>query len=398
MIKKIYILVLLLSVQLIFSEKFKFKFYPGSKQKIEAVINGEQRVNGKKILNYEQKYKTIRKVMDTGDLYAIIEDVFYFYNQNKLLTDTIMEIKDESIVVYAKDTSGKMIVDSLDVFPTFRTLPHFPDVDMKPGYEWNSDAIEVQDLFGDEILSYFPIDVSYKFIGYATVDKRKVAKFSYEHDLFLSNDYSGRLTSRIDRVKGVSKTIMYFDNVKGGRVREEYQRHYSFLINDGGQKSLIEFIDNGERNWFEIELLDKDKLVDDLKKYLKDEKIEETSVKKDDKGVKLSVENIHFHPDSSKLLPEETYRLEKIANILKKYKDKGIMVIGHTTDKGTEKGRLKLSVERAKSVVDFLIEQDSINVLKSSFGGKGGNEPIADNNTSEGMKKNRRVEIYILEE
>ena len=74
------------------------------------------------------------------------------------------------------------------------------------------------------------------------------------------------------------------------------------------------------------------------------------------------------------------------------------MIIGHTTDKGTEKGRLKLSIERAKVIADYLIDQEAINLLKSSFGGKGGKQPIADNTTEEGMKKNRRVEIFILEE
>jgi outer membrane protein OmpA-like peptidoglycan-associated protein len=97
-------------------------------------------------------------------------------------------------------------------------------------------------------------------------------------------------------------------------------------------------------------------------------------------------------------VPEDIERLDKVANILKKYKDKGLMIIGHTTDKGTEEGRKKLSLERAKVIIEFLKQKDAINLPKSSFGGKGGTEPIADNSTEEGMKKNRRVEIYILEE
>jgi flagellar motor protein MotB len=74
------------------------------------------------------------------------------------------------------------------------------------------------------------------------------------------------------------------------------------------------------------------------------------------------------------------------------------MIIGHTTDKGTEEGRRNLSIERAKVIMDYLVQMNAININKSSYGGKGGTEPIADNSTEEGMKKNRRVEIYILEE
>jgi|GEM_PF-849779 len=396
------IIVFLFSFVIVFSinpEIFKFKFPKGSKQKIEAVIKGKLFQDKNLVSDYTQKYKTIRTIKDVDSAYSIIEDTYYFYNQNKLTSSKVLEVNDISTVNYKKDTSGKMILFTNSAFPTYRDVPVFPSQDIKPGQRWTATATEVQDLFQDKIVSEFPINVSYTFLGYEDFNNQKLAKFQYEHQVDITNNgYYSSLDSRILKIVGSSVTIMYFDNINGTRVKEIYTRHYSFVINFNGQNVLIEFIDNGERIWYPIELMDKDKIVDDIKKKLKDENIDDTDVQKDDKGIKLTLENIHFYPDSSEMLPGEVDRLKKIAKILSNYKDRGIMIIGHTTDKGTEEGRKRLSVERAKVVLDFLNNENAINIDKSSYGGRGGTEPIADNSTEEGMKKNRRVEIHILEE
>ncbi|MCK4798530.1 MAG: OmpA family protein [Spirochaetes bacterium] len=382
----------------LYSEVFKFQYIPKSKQRIEATITGEQLQNSKLILKYVQKYKTIRMIKDVNNDIANIEDKRYFYNYNTFVTNKVREIKNDSITNYYKDIQGKITVHENAIFPTLRNAPVFPEEDIQPNYQWTAPATEVQDLFNDKTLSIFTISVKYTFIGYEKINGKNLAKFFYEHKVDITNNTNNNIDQRIKRVMGESKTVMYFDNKKGTRVKEEYNRHYAFLLQDGIQSYVAEFIDSGERIWHEIESMDKDKIVEDLKEQLDEEEIEDIRVEKDAKGIKISLENLHFNPDSSELLPAETNRLQKIAKILKKYIDKGIMIIGHTTDKGTEKGRLKLSVERAKVIVNFLIDLDAINVVKSSFGGKGGTEPIADNKTEEGMKRNRRAEIYILEE
>ena len=273
-----------------------------------------------------------------------------------------------------------------------------PDRDIKSGDQWVVSGIEVQDLFNTKTVSEFPLNVQYTFLGYEEINNKKYAKFKYEHAVDITNNSQQRIDPKIRRVVGASQTIMYFDNKNGSRVKELYQRNYAFLINNNNQQFVARFIDSGERNWYPIKLMDKDRIVDDIKKQMEDEKIEDKTVEKDEKGIKIQLENLHFIADSSELLPEEKFRLDKIANILKNYKDRGVMIIGHTTDKGTEKGRRELSIERARVIAEYLIERGAINGKKSSYGGKGGTVPIADNSTEEGMKKNRRVEIYILEE
>lgn len=113
-------------------------------------------------------------------------------------------------------------------------------------------------------------------------------------------------------------------------------------------------------------------------------------------GIRLSMQNLNFKPDSSELLPGENERLDQIAQVLKEVPDQMFLVEGHTASVGYEKGEMKLSVERANSVANALIQR-GIPREKFICKGSGGTKPIADNSTQEGKAKNRRVEITILE-
>lgn len=113
-------------------------------------------------------------------------------------------------------------------------------------------------------------------------------------------------------------------------------------------------------------------------------------------GIRLTMQNLNFKPDSAELLPGENERLDQIAQVLKEVPDQMFLVEGHTASVGYEKGEMKLSVERANSVAKALIQR-GIPREKFICKGSGGTKPIADNSTPEGKAKNRRVEITILE-
>ena len=113
-------------------------------------------------------------------------------------------------------------------------------------------------------------------------------------------------------------------------------------------------------------------------------------------GIRLTMQNLNFKPDSAELLPGENDRLDQIAQVLKEVPDQMFLVEGHTASVGYEKGEMKLSVERANSVANALIQR-GIPREKFICKGSGGTKPIADNSTQEGKAKNRRVEITILE-
>jgi outer membrane protein OmpA-like peptidoglycan-associated protein len=130
---------------------------------------------------------------------------------------------------------------------------------------------------------------------------------------------------------------------------------------------------------------------------LEKEKVPDTDVKADERGVTISLEDIRFKPDSYILQDSEKRKLETLGKILKKYPERDILITGHTALAGTAEGRQKLSEERAKAVGNYLLSLGVTRQDQMIFQGMGAREPVASNATVEGMKKNRRVEITILE-
>lgn len=120
------------------------------------------------------------------------------------------------------------------------------------------------------------------------------------------------------------------------------------------------------------------------------------SVEKTSGGIKLTIQNLHFKPDSPELLPGEENLLDKIASVLKQAPNNKLLIEGHTADTGNPTGEMQLSVERSQTIAQELSKR-GINPDLFLCRGSGSKKPIADNSTREGMAKNRRVEITILE-
>ncbi|HUX12396.1 MAG TPA: OmpA family protein, partial [Spirochaetia bacterium] len=120
-------------------------------------------------------------------------------------------------------------------------------------------------------------------------------------------------------------------------------------------------------------------------------------VKADERGVTISIENIQFLADSSVLTDSEKLKIQHIADILKKYPDRDLLITGYTALAGTEQGRQKLSEERAAAVGQYLLDSGARTREQMSYRGMGARNPVADNSTEAGMRKNRRVEITLME-
>ena len=120
------------------------------------------------------------------------------------------------------------------------------------------------------------------------------------------------------------------------------------------------------------------------------------TVENTDAGIRLTMQNLQFKADSAELLAGEEVRLNQIAEILKAADGAQFLIEGHTASTGNEYGEMKLSLERAQSVVAALNKRG---ISKERFicKGSGGKKPVASNTSSEGKAKNRRVEITILE-
>ena len=113
-------------------------------------------------------------------------------------------------------------------------------------------------------------------------------------------------------------------------------------------------------------------------------------------GKKVVLNNILFETGKSILTKSSYDELERLVNILEDNPMMKIEISGHTDKTGSEPLNFKLSGDRARAVVEFLV-QKGIEPARLESRGFGSLQPIADNTTPQGRATNRRVEFKILE-
>ena len=111
----------------------------------------------------------------------------------------------------------------------------------------------------------------------------------------------------------------------------------------------------------------------------------------------IVVRDVHFEFNSAKLTAADKDKLNVIAARLKKdAANAQLKVTGYTDSVGSDSYNLKLSKERAHSVVEYLIDSGIPRSQFVSVAGAGESNPVASNHTPEGRAQNRRTEIQII--
>ena len=133
-----------------------------------------------------------------------------------------------------------------------------------------------------------------------------------------------------------------------------------------------------------------DKQAEEMKKVLGD-----AEVRREGEGIVINFkEKVLFAFNSSDLGGNAQTNLDKLVNILNKYPDTNIEVIGHTDSKGTDAYNQTLSERRATAVTNYL-QSHNINSSRLMAKGMGETDPVATNDTEDGRAQNRRVEFVI---
>jgi outer membrane protein OmpA-like peptidoglycan-associated protein len=105
-------------------------------------------------------------------------------------------------------------------------------------------------------------------------------------------------------------------------------------------------------------------------------------------------EGLLFAFDSDELALSARDDLRKFAASLKKYPNTRTLVVGHTDAVGSTAYNMDLSQRRAQAAANF-ITGEGIDRARISTAGRGETEPVATNDSDEGRRVNRRVEIAI---
>jgi outer membrane protein OmpA-like peptidoglycan-associated protein len=103
---------------------------------------------------------------------------------------------------------------------------------------------------------------------------------------------------------------------------------------------------------------------------------------------------IRFIPLSAKLDDNSERVIERFAKVLADNPNYNAIITGHTDNVGSVEENLLLSQQRSRAVKQALIAR-GIAEERLHAVGHGENQPIADNTTEEGRKKNRRIEIEL---
>ncbi|MCS6896019.1 MAG: OmpA family protein [Bacteroidia bacterium] len=112
-------------------------------------------------------------------------------------------------------------------------------------------------------------------------------------------------------------------------------------------------------------------------------------------NLRLPLFNITFEKGSAKLLPEAMPQLEALYRFLVENPAPRIEIAGHTDGTSLAESEIQLSRGRAQAVKEYLVSR-GLPKDRFTIVGYGKSRPIADNATPEGQRRNRRVEIRIV--
>ena len=112
-------------------------------------------------------------------------------------------------------------------------------------------------------------------------------------------------------------------------------------------------------------------------------------------GEKVILKNIFFEFGKAVLTSDSYIEMGRVLKLMSTNPGLRIEISGHSDNIGSYAYNQKLSEQRAKAVVDYLVDL-GIDSARLEYTGYASSQPVATNNTEEGRAQNRRVEFKIL--
>jgi outer membrane protein OmpA-like peptidoglycan-associated protein len=112
-------------------------------------------------------------------------------------------------------------------------------------------------------------------------------------------------------------------------------------------------------------------------------------------GQTIRINNIFFETAKAELKTESFSELNRLVKLMEQNPNMEIALGGHTDNVGSEDFNQKLSTDRSKAVLDYLVSK-GIAAVRITSAGFGKSKPVADNETEEGRAQNRRVEFTVV--
>ena len=377
-------------------ETFRFQYEDDEQYRIISHVDEEVYINGE----YSHRADILNRITvsvgdvtdQTGMLHATFQTSERAYGQSG-----VYEWAEEYSSVYRRDEYGNYGIEDAYFMPVVRHVPSFPARDVEIGETWSAFGEEVHDFranFGVSEAYRFPIQVGYTYVRKDELDDRPVDVISINYTVFHKARPIAGVSLYPIMITGFSEQILYWDNSVGRPYH--YSEEFDFLVTLSNGIS-VEYVGVAEATVIEASRMNKVVIAEEIREEIENLRIEDTEVRVSEDGITVSLQNIQFLPDSAILTESEIAKLDRIAEIIGNYPDRDILITGHTALAGTAEGRLWLSEERARAVGEQFLDAGVRTAEQIVTRGVGALEPIADNVTEDGRRKNRRVEITILE-
>ena len=381
----------------VWAERFLFSYTAGDKYRFLSTVQEDVYVN--RTLSHQAEILNRIAVTITSVTNGVGHHEAVFQTSERsvgLGSGRTFQWSQEYNSVFDRDQFGTYTIGPAYYMPVVRNVPLFPDRDIQVGESWTAAGEEVHDFstsFGIKEPYHIPFNAIYTYLGIKTYNGAQYPAISISYRIF----YEPSRVSGIvwpTRIMGASDQTLYWNRELGQPAAYTEQFRILLELSNG---ATVEYRGSGEANTIEAKPMDRDAVARDIAQDINNLGIRDTTVRVVPEGVTISLENIQFQADSAVLLASEKEKLNKIAEILKRYPDRDILVGGHTALAGTAEGRQRLSQERASAVAEYLISQGAKTNTQIVVRGYGAERPLADNSTEAGRQKNRRVEITILE-
>ena len=370
-----------------------------------------------------QEYNSRYQNFYQGDFYVLEKTKRNSYEINQGINEAI-----PSAFTISDDGNLTMIEDN--GFPSFRSFPTFPKDKIQLGDTWQAKAERAVDPMNKGIITHLPILIQYQYTGDGKYHDEEIfilkAQWATRYGISYFDPQGDK---DLKSATGSHKADIYVSKKTGCALLVRDLVDETFIYQDGNKINYQGFItlfteyppavdreiviqalnriakNTDDKNIKEEKNLDVkiDKITNNISDKQNDKelfndinKTSDITYENTSNGIKLTIENLQFKPNTSELLPGEEERLNQIASALKQAPNSMFLVEGHTASTGNLSGEKKLSVERAYTIATELIKR-GIKPERFIYKGIGSSKPIASNDTPEGMAKNRRVEITILE-
>jgi outer membrane protein OmpA-like peptidoglycan-associated protein len=381
------------------AEEFLYKHQEGDKYRILSTVEEDVFLNRRLSHSAEILNRIAVEVISETEGRGMHKAVFQTSERSRdplVQTERIFQWAREYESEFERDPLGRITIDRKYFMPVVRDVPVFPGRDLHPGDRWSNEGHEMHDFrdsFGIAEPYRIPFTAYYTYLGEREWKGNTYPAFSVHYEI---RSAPGRVRGRIwpTRIVADSDQTVFWDIDLGQAVA--YTETFNYLF-EFSNRTVVEYKGRAEAEIIESERMDKEKIAEEIAEEILSLDIPNVTVRVADEGIIISLDDIQFRPDSAEMLPGESDKLDIIVDILRRYQDRDILVGGHTALAGTAEERQTLSVERASVVANYLIEHNARTPDRVVVRGYGAERPLADNSTDEGRRKNRRVEITILE-